>query len=445
VSATVENRYLSSNYAPVTEEVTAFDLPVTGTIPTELVGRYLRNGPNPSGPVDPRTYHWFLGDGMVHGIRLRDGTAEWYRNRWVVGDQVAEHLGRTPLPGPRHPLFGGFAPNTNVIGHAGATWAIVEAGGYPVEMTDDLESLRYLDFDGAWPGSFSAHPKRDPDTGELHVMVYGVDSTSVKYVVVNAAGAIRKVVEIPLEKMIMLHDTAITASSVLVFDLPVTFSEQALMEGYPFPYRWDPEYHARVGVLPREGTVDDIRWCEVEPCYVFHPLNAYDTDDGGIVLDVSRHPKMFDRDVLGPDEGGPTLERWTLDPFSGRVKEERLDDQGQEFPRVDERVVGKPHRFGYTAAFTPEFGGLLKHDLQAGTSERHDFGNGVSAGEGVFIPRSPDAAEDDGWVMAITYDGASDSSDLVILDATDFGGEPVAKVHLPQRVPYGFHGNWVPD
>jgi carotenoid cleavage oxygenase len=445
VSTTIENQYLSGNFGPVTQEVTAFDLPITGSLPPELDGRYVRNGPNPSGPVDPRTHHWFVGDGMVHGIRLRDGSAEWYRNRWIVGDRVAENRGKAPIPGPRHPLFGGAAPNTNVIGHAGSTWAIVEAGGYPVELTDELESLRYIDFDGAWPGSFSAHPKRDPDTGELHVMVYGVDTTAVKYVVVAADGSIRRVVEIPLAKMVMLHDTAITASSVIVFDLPVTFSEQALLEGYSFPYRWDPEHDARVGVLPRDGAAEDIRWCEVEPCYVYHPLNAYDLADGRIVLDVVRHPKMFDRDVNGPFEGPPTLERWTLDPGSGRVKEERLDDRGQEFPRVDERVVGKPHRYGYAAEFSPEVGQLIKYDFAAGTSERHSYGPGVTSGEGVFVPRSPDAGEDDGWVMSLTYDRATDSSALVVVDAGDFSGEPVATVHLPQRVPYGFHGNWIAD
>ena len=207
MSTSVENRYVEGNFAPVTEEVEARDLAVTGSIPTELVGRYLRNGPNPIGPVDMRTHHWFVGTGMVHGIRLRDGRAEWYRNRYVRGDAVAEAQGREPLPGPRHPFFGGGAPNTNVIGHAGATWALVEAGGLPVEMTYDLESVRYIDFDGAWPGAFSAHPKRDPITGELHVVGYYWEWDHVKYVVVRPDGTIRKVVEIPVPGKIMLHDS----------------------------------------------------------------------------------------------------------------------------------------------------------------------------------------------------------------------------------------------
>jgi carotenoid cleavage dioxygenase len=450
MSDTVQNQYVQGNFGPVTDEIVARDLPVTGQVPSELEGRYLRNGPNPIGPVDLRTHHWFIGTGMVHGVRLRGGQAEWYRNRYVRGDDVAQVQGLDPLPGPRHPMFGGASPNTNVIGHAGSTWAIVESGGLPVEMTYELDSVRYIDFDGAWPGSFSAHPKLDPVSGELHVMGYYWEWDHVKYIVVRPDGSIRKVVEIPVPGKIMLHDVAITDSSVVVFDLPVTFQLDALGEGYPFPYRWDPDYQARVGVLPREGTADDIKWAEVEPCYVFHPMNAYDLPDGRIQMDVARHPKMFARDVNGPNEGLPTLDRWTIDAAAGKVVEERLDDRGQEFPRVDERLVGKPHRYGYSASFTTgadglQHGSLLKHDFERGTSEVHFYGEGCGSGEGVFVPRSADAAEDDGWVMSLVYDAATDRSDLVILDAQDFSGEPVATVHLPQRVPYGFHGNWVPD
>jgi carotenoid cleavage dioxygenase len=446
---TIENHYLEGNFAPVREEVAAFDLPVTGSIPAELSGRYLRNGPNPIGPVDLRTHHWFIGTGMVHGVRLRDGKAEWYRNRYVRGDEVADVQGLPKLPGPRHPMFGGAAPNTNVIGHAGTTWAIVESGGLPVEMSYELESIRYVDFDGAWPGAFSAHPKLDPLTGELHLVGYYWEWDHVKYVVVRPDGSIRKVVEIPVPGKIMVHDVAITDSSIVIFDLPVTFQLEALGAGYPFPYRWDPDYQARVGVLSREGGADDIGWAEVEPCYVFHPMNAYDLPDGRTVVDVARHPRMFATDFNGPDEGGPTLDRWTIDATAGKVVEERLDDRGQEFPRVDERLVGKPHRYGYCAAFEsgppPGHGPLVKHDLELGTTTEHDFGAGRAAGEGVFVPRSEAAAEDDGWVMSLVYDAGSDRSDLVILDAQDFAGGAVATIHLPRRVPFGFHGNWLPD
>ena len=119
-----------------------------------------------------------------------------------------------------------------------------------------------------------------------------------------------------------------------------------------FPYVWNPSYPARVGVMPRDGGAADVRWFDVEPCYVFHPLNAYDDGDN-VVLDVVRHPKMFATDPLGPNEGDPTLDRWTVDLAAGKVLEERIDDRGQEFPRVDERLVGRRHRYGYAAGFRP--------------------------------------------------------------------------------------------
>ena len=442
---TVVNNYLRGNFAPVESELTVEDLPVTGSIPEELCGRYLRNGPNPVAP-DPATYHWFTGDGMVHGVRLEGGQARWYRNRFVRGDDVADAKGLERLPGPRAGM-GGFGANTNVIGQAGRTFAIVEAGTSPVELDYELESVCFSDFDGTLPGGFSAHPKRDPQTGELHTISYYWEWPYLQYTRVGTDGRVHKIVNVPVPGGTMVHDCAITESQVVIFDLPVTFNLEAAMAGTAFPYMWNPEYGARVGLMPLDGDENDVRWSEVELCYVFHPMNAYDLPDGRVVLDVVRHPRMFDHDKLGPNEGTPTLERWTVDPAAGKVLEERLDDRGEEFPRVDERVVGRPHRYGYAANVGIDFehGPLLKHDLKEGTTTAHDFGKGRVSGEAVFIPRTPDAAEDDGWVMSIVYDATSDSSELTILDAQDFTAAPVATVQLPQRVPFGFHGNWVPD
>ena len=122
--------YLSGNFAPVDDELDVADLPVRGRDPRRARRPLLRNGPNPVAAPDPQTYHWFTGDGMVHGVRLRDGKAEWYRNRYVRGDNVTATKGWPTTPGPRHGMGDGTA-NTNVIGHAGRTLAIVEAGGLP--------------------------------------------------------------------------------------------------------------------------------------------------------------------------------------------------------------------------------------------------------------------------------------------------------------------------
>jgi carotenoid cleavage dioxygenase len=211
------------------------------------------------------------------------------------------------------------------------------------------------------------------------------------------------------------------------------------------PYRWDPSYPARVGVMPRSGGAGDVRWFDVEPCYVFHPLNAYDDGDT-IVLDVVRHPKMFDTDFHGPNEGPTTLDRWTVDLADGKVRETRLDDHPQEFPRIDDRLVGRPHRYGY-AMHTSSTGGnagdsVLKHDLARGQTIARRLGTHQCVGEFIFVPHAPQAPEDDGVLMGFVYDATTDRSDLTILDAANL--ETIAAIHLPDRVPYGFHGNWAP-
>jgi carotenoid cleavage dioxygenase len=442
------SRYLSGNLAPVSEEITAFDLEVEGTIPAELDGRYLRNGPNPIGQPDPSRHHWFTGDGMVHGIRLRGGKALWYRNRWVRSPAVAAALGEETPPSKLPPDRPVYAANTNVIGHAGRTYAIVEAGSVPIELTGELDTIGPSDFDGTLPWAFTAHPKRDPVTGDLHAVAYWWGwGNRVQYLVVGADGRVRcaRDVELAAPGSPMMHDMSITQTRAVLFDLPCIFDLEAAKAGWPMPYRWNEANGARVGVLDKDGE-GPVTWIDVEPCYVFHPLNAYDVDDGRLVVDVVRHPSMFATDVHGPSEGPPTLDRWTIDPRAGKVLEERLDDRPQEFPRVDERLVGRRARYGYAVASDEDSrnGKLLRHDLRTMATEVHDYGAGRSTMEAVFVPRSDDSAEDDGWVMSVVHDETTDRGELVILDARDISADPVARVLLPARVPYGFHGNWVP-
>ena len=164
MGASTGNRYLEGMYAPVEHEVTAFDLPVIGELPEELEGRYLRNGPNPLTPPDPDNHHWFVGDGMVHGVRLRGGRAEWYRNRYVGSTALAEHRGTAPLPG-RNWNGASRGPNTNVGGFAGTTWAMVEAGACPVELTYELESVLSQRLQRHPPGRLHRPPEARSDDG----------------------------------------------------------------------------------------------------------------------------------------------------------------------------------------------------------------------------------------------------------------------------------------
>jgi carotenoid cleavage dioxygenase len=472
----VDNRYLEGNFRPVEQETTLGELRVTGTIPPSLDGRYLRIGPNPVAEVDPRTYHWFMGDGMAHGVRLRDGQAQWYRSRWI----------RTPkMGGPAGVRYAidSLGANTNIIAHAGSTLALVEAGVSCYELSDELETVRAADFDGTLTGGYTAHPLRDPVTGELHAVSYFFGwGNKVRYTVIGADGRLRRQVDVRVGGSPMMHSFSLTDRYVVFYDLPVVFdvreAVRAIVPRYlraparlvmsaligrvavpapvgavltgrgrvranaGFPYRWDPTYPARVGVMPRQGSTD-VRWFEIEPCYVYHPLNAYDDGDT-VVLDVVRHDRTFDTNRHGPSEAPTTLDQWVVHLTSGKVAQSRVDDRHQEFPRVDERLVGKRHRFGYAAGLDHDglMTELVKHDYRTGTSAVRTFGPGTTVGEFVFQPTAPDAAEDDGVLMGYVHHPDTDRTDLVLLDAQTL--DTVAAVHLPTRVPNGFHGNWAP-
>ncbi len=440
----VTNPFLSGNFAPVRDELDAGALPVTGRIPEGIEGRLVRIGPNPVTDPDPSTYHWFTGTGMVHGLWIRDGQAVRYRNRFVRSDDVVEALGGPETPGPRHGP--GTIANTNVIAQAGKTFAIVEGGGLPIELTDGLATVARSDFDGTLPAAYSAHPKRDPISGELHAVSYYWEWNYIQYSVIGVDGRVRRTVNVPVPGGPMVHDMGLTESRVVLLDLPVVFDLELAMGGSSLPYQWTPSYGARVGLLPRDGDAEATVWCELEdPCFVFHPLNAYD-DGEQVVMDVAVYAKTFAAGQLGDDETSP-LERWVIDPRSGRVDRTVIDQRSQEFPRHDERRLGREHRYGYCllSEGSTDFGDLIKHDLQTGTSTVHVLGDGRHSQEPVFVPKHADAAEDEGWVMAYVHDEHRGAADVVIIDAQDFAAPPVATIHLPARVPYGFHGNWLPS
>ena len=426
--------YLQGNFAPVSEERTAEGLPVEGALPEALRGRYLRNGPNPRSG-DPG--HWFGGDGMVHGIRLEGGQALWYRNRWVKGKQ-----GELVRPDGTVDHEVALA-NTNVIGHAGRTFALVETS-FPTELTDELDTIGPCDFEGRLTTSFTAHPKPCPTTGELHFFGYQFVPPWLTYHVLDAEGRLVRSEEIAVPGPTMIHDFAITDGHAIFMDLPICFAPELIAEGR-FPYRWNDDYGARLGILPRGAAGREVKWFEIEPCYVFHPMNAFE-EGGRLVLDVARYASLWRE---GPESFDPaTLHRFTIDPAADKVSETPLDDRPVEFPRVDERRVGLPNRYGYAVENVADVGQqatkLVKYDLQTGACETHDCGTG-SPGEAVFVPETDGAGEDEGWVLTLVYEAGRDASDLVVLDARDFAAGPVATVRLPARVPFGFHGNWVPD
>ena len=443
------NPYLTGPNRPMEREVTLERPVLRGRIPPALDGCYARIGPNPLVKVNPANHHWFVGDGMVHGMRLQGGQALWYRNRWIRSTQVSEALGEAPKPGPRH--FSDTV-NTNVLRHAGRAWALVEAGGWPVQLDGMLDTVAHDPFGGSLKGSFSAHPHLDTATGALHAICYeATDMNTLRHVVVGPDGRVQREEPIAVQHGPSVHDCMITAHHVLVLDLPVTFSMSRFAAGYSFPYAWNPAHKARVGILGKDAPGSDIVWCEVDPCYVFHPANAFETADGRITLDVVAHPTMFDDSRIGPSGGSAKFERWTIDPQARRVARQGVDAQPQEFPRIDERFLGQAYRHAWAVQLQDDGRGefmpgqvLIHHDLQAGRREVHDFGPGRLVSEFVFAPRHAEAAEGDGWLMGYVVDGPRQTSEFVILDTRRFGGEPEAVVEIPHAIPLGFHGNWMP-
>ena len=442
--------HVTGYLAPVPDEIDARDLTVEGALPPELTGRYFRNGPNPL-PGEPSA-HWFAGHGMVHGIRLRDGRAEWYRNRWV---RTAALEGRS-MVGPDGTVDRSVGvANTHVIAHAGRIMALVESS-FPHVLTPELATVGPCDFDGRLTTAMTAHPKIDPVTGELHFFGYGFMPPYLTYHRLSAKGELVTSAEIAVPGPTMMHDFAITEHHAVFLDLPMTFSLDRLANG--MPYGWDDTYGARLGVMPLDRP-GEVRWFDVDPSYVFHVGNAHTDADGRVVLDAARYAAaeaVAMWDGLGRDPAGlaadaaatgtARLHRWVLDPATGSVTETPLHDRGVEFPTVDDARVGRAARYRYAVGTSTGRSGVVKFDAEHGTVTEHDLGRDNVAGEAVFVPsQAAGRAEDDGWLLTITTRRDRSASQLLVLDATDVAGPPVAAVVLPRGVPAGFHGSWIDD
>lgn len=434
--------WLKGNYAPVAGETQAFDLKVEGALPPELSGVYMRNGPNPERKP---TGHWFLGDGMLHGVRLEKGKARWYRGAYVqtplLKETDADIMDMAKMFDKTR-----SAANTNIVRHAGRILAL-EEGHFPFEISPELETKGPYDFGGKLKTAFTAHPKMCPETGDMFGFGYAFIAPFLTYHRFDAEGRLIASHEIPVNGPTMIHDFCVTRRHAIFMDLPIVFDIDWAMKG-KMPFHWSDEYPARLGVMPRDGTPDQLKWFDIAPCYVFHPLNAYDEGDT-VVLDTSRYARMWDK---GWRDAVPMLHRFTLNMKTGAVNEAALDDAAMEFPRVAEGVAGLKHRYGYGAGFgeaqsdAPTYGTtLLKYDLQTGKRTTVDLGAGQHPGEAVFVPAAGAKEEDAGYLITYVHDSARNEADLVVLDAQEIAKGPIARVAIPARIPFGFHGNWFAD
>jgi carotenoid cleavage dioxygenase-like enzyme len=438
--------WLRGNFGPV-EESEASALEVVGSLPASLSGMFLRNGPN---PLSGESSHWFTGDGMVHGLRLEGGNASWYGARYVQ----TEVLGAEPVESVGPPSKTAHEANTSIVHHADRLLALLEIG-LPYELDkSDLSTRGIYDFAGALTGAMTAHPKIDPVTGEMLFIGYDVLGPYLTFHAVAADGTLTRSEEIDVPAAAMMHDFQITENHVVFMFLPIVFDLDLALEGDGFPFRWDASLGAQIGVMPRDGGNADVEWFDVEPCYVFHTFNAFEdpSDPNRIVLDAMRYPQLW---VESADEfdASPAMWRWTMTLGEG-VTEGAHSDTSAEFPRIDPRLAGRPYRYGYVTTAETDAGlgngvnpadTIVKVDVESLSESRHRLADGMRMGEAVFVPASATAAEDEGYLMGYTYDATTDSSELVVVDAQNMGDEAIARVKLPTRVPYGFHGHWIAD
>lgn len=453
------------NYAPVREERDDFELPVKGELPRELGGTLFRNGPNPQ--FDTPNAHWFVGDGMLHAITIENGRVS-YRNRWVRTPKfLAEHdagraiwggqgFGGRKLPdAPPTPVTDAGVANTNVIWHAGKLLALEEAH-LPTEIEPTtLATKGYVDYAKRIAGPVTAHPKIDPVTGEMIFFGYSASgplSAGMTYGAVATNGVVNRFERFEAPYCSMVHDFIITENYVLFPVLPLTGSIERAMSGKA-PFMWEPDKGAFVGVMPRSGSPRDIRWFRGDACYVFHTVNAWE-EGGRIIADVMHReaPALFpsaDGKPIPHEQQIARLARWTFDLADGSDTFSRvyLDDLVAEFPRIDDRRAGLKNRHTwYAAAITPGsdlFTGIAHFDNTTGTRRLYELPAGDATSEPVFVPRAPDAAEGDGWLLSTIWRAAENRSDLAVFEARDVDQGPVATVELACRVPFGFHGNWV--
>lgn len=457
MNLTAINFFLDGNFGPVSAEITADKLKVIGEIPPDLSGMFVRNGPNPQFTPIGR-YHWFDGDGMLHGVRITNGEV-YYCNSYIKtqGFKAENEAGKALWAGLLEPFHknpsGGSknTANTALIYHAGRFLALWE-GGFPHAISlPDLDTIGQYNFNGKLASSFTAHPKVDPVTGEMMFFGYSVFPPYVTYGVVSPEGELLKTVPFDLPQPVMMHDFAITENYTIFMDLPLTFSFERMKKGGQL-LMFESNRQSRFGIVPRHGDNSEIRWFECPPCYIFHTLNAYEDGDEVVLIAcrTSVTNVLMSEDTPGETKGEHScLYRWRFNLKTLEVSEEKLDSRASEFPRINEQFLGRKIRYGYTAknadSSMPLFDGLIKYDFSNDSSKVHEFGAGRFGGEAVFVPSANSNSEDNGWLVTFVYDSQEDVSELVIVSAKDVESEAVARVILPQRVPYGFHGIWVSE
>nr|ABS19630.2 carotenoid cleavage dioxygenase [Bixa orellana] len=480
--------FLTGNFAPIPHETPpTTDLPVKGHLPECLNGEFVRVGPNPKfAPV--AGYHWFDGDGMVHGMRIKDGKAA-YVSRYVntsrfkqedffegpkfmkIGDLkglfglLMVHLqilrAKTKVIDT---TYGVGTGNTALVYHHGKLLALNEGDKpYVLKVLEDgdLQTIGLLDYDKRLSHSFTAHPKVDPVTGEMFTFGYSHEAPYITYRVISKDGFMHDPVPITISEPIMMHDFAITENYAIFMDLPLHFRPKEMVKGKKMIFSFDPTKKARFGVLPRYAKDDLlIRWFELPNCFIFHNANAWEEGDDVVLIPCRIEDPDLDNKKLGSFQ--TELYEMRFNMKTGEASQKQLSASAVEFPRVNESYTGRKQRYVYGTILggKAKVTGIAKFDLHAepepgktrievggNVKGVFDLGAGRYGSEAVFVPREPGTTsdEDDGYLIFFLHDENTGKSFVNVIDAKTMSADPVAVVELPHRVPYGFHAFFVTE
>lgn len=442
---------------------------IEGAIPVTLRGTLFRNGSGRNELTGQWFPHWFDGDGMISAIRFDDRGVH-YRNRYVATRNYRDETaaGRIVHRGFGKMRSGGIlanafrqpanVSNTSVAMDGDRLLSLWEGGPPHVLDPTTLETRGVDDFGGR-AKAFSAHPKRDPDSGELFNfgIDYGARCTLTPYRLAN--GALTRLPPVTLPYAVMNHDFVLTKNYLVFCIGPILSRPLAFLLGFKSfggALQWDGKRPTLILLIPRDGT-GKPRIIETGAFFQFHFANGYE-EDGGLVLDLARYPdyRTIGR-VLGeywksewPSQGMARFTRMHIDLSTGRIEHRTFDTgNSNEFPSINPGCVGKRYRYAYIACNSGDRQHglqqqIAKIDFATGAVARHDFGPDGYVGEPFFIALPTGTAEDDGVIVTLVFDATRKSSDIVGLDPRDVTGKPLFVARLKHHVPFSLHGTFTP-
>ncbi len=455
------------------------ELPVmAGSLPPGLSGSLYRNGPGRLERGGQRVGHWFDGDGAILGIHFRprqDGQTQatgLYRYVQTQGYQVESRqdryryggYGMTPPGWQRWGRPVKNAANTSVLALPDQLLALWEAGS-PHQL--DLETLATLgcsDLAGTLPpGSpYSAHPKRDPSTGEI--FNFGVKigrRATLQLYVSDAMGRIQRRNSIALSGIPLVHDCGLAAGYWVFCVPPVQLNPWPVLLGwrsYSECLQWQPQLGTEIIIVDRQ-TLEVVARRQTDPWFQWHFANGFVDQHGDINLDLVKYADFAINDFLGQVPTGSVsthapgyLNRLRLDPHTAKVLSlDLLIPHACEFPSLDPRQVGQPHRSLYLLTHRPgadgsrDLFGAIGRLEATGQFVLRDLGPDRYPSEPIFAPNllAPDVSEEHGgWILTVVFDGQQQTSEVWIFAADQLHEDPVCRLGLPSVVPHSFHGTW---